>query len=285
MGSRLEGAKRIFAIVFGSFLSSIAINQLIIPHFLLSGGVGGIAIVIQYITGVAAGALILIINIPIFIIGIRETDRDFIAHSLIGTVALSIFLIVLKDIELLKYVRVDDTMLASIFGGVLNGIGAGIIFKNRGSMGGTDIIAVIVKKYKSMNIGSVLFLINIIIVCIASLLYGVKPGMFALISMYISSVVLDRVQEGFDRKKSVFIISEKVDEVSKAILSKLNRGVTLLYGEGAYTKNDRRVIYCIVTTKQLAELKHIIEAIDPKVFLTVSDTTEVLGKGFKNTGI
>lgn len=285
MKKSLKVVTRIASIIFGSFLYAVAINELIIPHLLLSGGVGGIAIIIQYTTGITAGALVLLINIPIFIFGVREIDRDFIIHSFIGTVSLSIFLIVLQDVEFLKAIRVDDTMLSSIYGGVISGIGSGIIFRNRGSLGGTDIIAVIIRKYRSINIGSMLFVINVIIICISSFLYGIKLGMFTLVSMYIASVVLDRVQEGFDRRKSVFIVTEKEEAVANAILKKLNRGVTYLYGKGAYSQSDRRIIYCIVTTKQLAELKHIIEAVDEKAFLAVSDTAEVLGRGFKNTGI
>lgn len=285
MENKLKPVLRIAAIVFGSMLTAIAINELLIPHMLLSGGVGGIAIIIQYLIGISAGALILIINIPIFIIGVKEIDRDFIAHSLIGTVSLSVLLIILKDVSVLKYIRVDDTMLSSIFGGVISGIGAGIVFRNRGSMGGSDIIAVIVKKYRSVNIGTVMFLINVIIIVIASVLFGIKPAMFTLVSMYVASSVIDKVQEGFDRKKCVFIISEKEEEVAGAILDNLHRGVTYLYGEGAYTKSSRRILYCVITTKQLAKLKYIVESTDPGAFLTVSDTAEVLGKGFKNTGL
>lgn len=285
MNNKLNEAARVGAIILGSLLSAVAINELIIPHMLLSGGVGGIAIIIQYLTGISAGALILIINIPIFIIGLKEVDRDFIVHSLIGTIALSVLLILLKDSPIFNFLRVDDTMLSSIFGGVLNGLGGGIVFRNRGSMGGSDIIAVVVKKHKSVNIGTVMFGINIVIIMIASFLYGVKPAMFTLVSMYISSVLIDKVQEGFDRKKSVFIISEKEDEVAQAILNNLNRGVTYIYGEGAYTKNNKRIIFCIITTTQLAKLKYIVASTDPKAFLSVTDAAEVLGKGFKNTGI
>lgn len=285
MKNGLKAAFRVAMIIFGSFLSSLAINELIIPHLLLSGGVGGIAIIIQYTTGIAAGALVLIINIPIFILGIREIDRDFIVHSLIGTVALSVFLIIFRDMEFLKAIRVDDTMLSSIYGGIINGLGSGIVFRNRGSQGGSDIIAVIVKKHWSMNIGSVIFGINVVIIIIASFLYGIKPAMFTLVSMYLTSMVLDKVQEGFDRKKSVFIVSEKEDDVAKAIMERLSRGVTFLNGEGAYTKSSKRIIYCIVTTKQLAELKHIVEEVDNTAFLSVSDTAEVFGRGFKRTGI
>lgn len=271
-------------IIAGSFIHAVAINELLIPHHLLSGGVGGVAIIIQYATGISAGALILIMNIPIFIIGLKETDRDFIVYSFIGMVSLSLFLILLKNVQLFSFIRVDDIMLAGIFGGAISGIGSGIIFKHRGSLGGTDIIAVIVKKRRSINIGTVIFMINIAIICVASALYGIKPAMYTLLSMYISSTVLDRVQEGFDRKKSVFIVSDNEDKVADAILKKLHRGVTFLYGEGAYTKNEKRIIYCIVTTKQLAELKHIVNDTDPKAFLTVSDAAEVRGKGFENTG-
>lgn len=285
MKGKSKAAFRVAAIILGSMLSAVAINELLIPHRLLSGGVGGIALIIQYVTGISAGALILIMNIPIFIVGVKEIDKDFIIHSFIGTVSLSILMIVLKDIGVLRSIRVDDIMLSSIFGGVINGIGAGIVFKNRGSMGGADIIAVIIKKYRSVNIGSVMFGINVVIIFIASIMYGVKPAMYTLISMYISSSIIDKVQEGFDRKKSVFIVSEKEDEVARAIMDGLNRGVTYFYGEGAYTKSSRRIIYCIITTKQLAKLKHIVESIDPKAFLSVGDTAEVLGKGFENTGI
>lgn len=285
MRSKLKPVLRVLSILTGSLLSAIAVNELLVPHLLLSGGVGGIALIVQYLSGIPSGALILVINIPIFITGIREIDRDFILYSLIGTVSLSVFLIILRNIEALRFIRVDDTMLAGIFGGVLNGIGSGIVFRNRGSMGGSDIIAVIIKKKRSINIGTVLFSINLVIILAASALYGVKPAMFTLISMYISSMVLDRVQEGFNRKKSVFIVSEKEDEVAEAILKSLNRGVTFLNGEGAYTKSNRRIIYCVVTTTQLAQLKHIVEAVDSNAFLTVSDTAEVLGKGFRNTGI
>jgi len=264
---------------------AVAINELLIPHRLLSGGVSGISLIIQYVSGIPAGAMILIINVPIFIIGIREMDRDFILHSLIGTISLSLLLIIIKEMAFLRFLRVDDIMLSSIFGGVISGLGGGIVFKNRASTGGADIVAVIVKKHRSINIGSFILMINIVIITLSSLLYGIKPAMYTLVSMYISSTLIDKVQEGFDRKKSVIIVSEKEEEVAKAIMDTLNRGVTLLYGEGAYTKNSRRIIYCIITTKQLAKIKHIVETIDPKAFLAVSDTAEVLGKGFKNPGI
>ena len=275
----------IMIIISGSFLYALSVNEFLIPHHLLNGGISGISIMIQYATGIPAGALMLAMNIPIFIIGVREIDREFIIQSFVGMVSSSLFMILLKEVQTFDFLRVDDTMLASIFGGVVIGIGSGIIFRRRGSLGGTDIIAVIVKKRRSINIGTVTFLMNVAIIFLASLLYGIKRGMFTLISMYVSAWVLDRVQEGLDRKKSVFIISEREDEVADAILKNLHRGVTFLYGEGAYTNNKKKIIYCIITTKQLAELKHIVRGADPRAFFTVSDTAEVLGRGFEKTGV
>ncbi|HBM79664.1 MAG: YitT family protein [Clostridiales bacterium] len=280
MKVQMKIISRVMNILTGSLIAAIAINEYIIPHHLLSGGVGGIAIIVHYTTGISTGVLVFAMNIPIFIEGIRKIDRDFIIYSFVGTFGLSIFLIVLNYVRFLEFLRVDDIMLAAIFGGVINGIGAGLIFKNRGSMGGTDIIAVIVKRKRSINIGTVLFSINIFIICIASSLYGIKPALYTLISMYISAAVIDRVQEGFDRKKSVFIVSEKDEEIVEAILKKVHRGVTYLYGEGAYTKKERRIIYCIVTLKQLSELKHLVKQLDPSAFFTITDTSEVSGKGF-----
>jgi len=270
-------------ILLGSLIAAVAVNGLLIPHRLLSGGVSGISIMIEYLTGIPAGVLFLVLNIPIFAFGYRQLDRDFITASLTGMSSLSIFLVLTKGVS--AYLTVDDSMLASIFGGVIFGLGVGLAFRSRGSQGGIDIIAVVLRRRYSINIGSVLLAINTVIILVASILYGIKPGMFTLISMFISSIVLDRVQEGFDRKKSVFIITNRPQEIADAILLDLHRGVTFLFGEGAFTHGDKKVIYCIVTITQLAKLKHIVEGMDREAFMTVSDTAEVLGKGFRNPSI
>jgi uncharacterized membrane-anchored protein YitT (DUF2179 family) len=186
----------------------------------------------------------------------------------------------LKDI-----IFIDDTLLSCLYGGVLNGIGMGIVFRNRASQGGVDIVAVIVKKYFSMNLGSTSLMINVIVVAIASLFFGLKLAMYTLVSMYVSAAVLDKVQQGFGSSKSVMIITDKEQEVADAILQTLDRGVTYLEGEGAYTGNKKRVIYCIVTLNQLAKLKQIVKETDSGAFMAVSDTSEVLGHGFAYRGI
>lgn len=283
MSKKRELFIRIVYVLVGSFLNSIAINSFIIPHKLLSGGVSGIAIIIQYIANIPSGYLILALNIPIFIYGMKEVDRDFIIFSLIGTFSLSAFLVLTAGIS--KYLMVDDILLSCIFAGVIGGLGAGIVFRNRASMGGIDIIAVAIKRRSGINISTVSLGINIVVVLIGLFINSLEIALYTLITMYISSVVINRVIEGFDRKKLLFIVTEKEKEVSGTIMEELGRGVTYLYGEGAYTGENKRIIYCIVTLNQIVKVKKMVEDIDPTSLISVIDASEVQGKGFKGPAL
>ncbi|CCJ32785.1 Protein of unknown function DUF161 [Caloramator australicus RC3] len=211
----------------------------------------------------------------------KELDFDFILFSALGVFLLSLFLILTRDIN--KTFFIKDILLSSIYGGVLNGIGLGIVLKNKGSMGGTDIVAVALKKKLGINISSIAFGINFFIVLAGSLINNIEAGLYTLISMFISSRVFEAILQGFDRKKMVMIITDKTEEISKHILNELGRGVTFLHGEGAYTGDNKKVIYCIITLNQLVKIKSIIFDIDPRAFVTIIDAAEVQGKGFKNT--
>lgn len=272
---------KLIFISFGCFVSAVGINAFIVPHRLLSGGVSGIAIIVQYLTKIPSGYLVLILNIPIFLYGMKELDFDFILFSALGVFLLSFFLILTRDIS--KTFFIKDILLSSIYGGVLNGIGLGIVLKNKGSMGGTDIVAVALKKKLGINISSIAFGINFFIVLAGSLINNIEAGLYTLISMFVSSRVFEAILQGFDRKKMVMIVTDKTEEISRHILNELGRGVTFLHGEGAYTGDDKKVIYCIITLNQLVKIKTIIFDIDPKAFVTIIDAAEVQGKGFKNT--
>ena len=278
-----ENVRRIIMIAFGSLLSAIAINSFIIPHKMLSGGITGISLIVQYVSNLPAGYLILALNVPIFIIGFKAVDWDFIIFSLIGMLSLSAFLIITKDISMLF--KVNDILLSCIYGGVIGGIGAGIVFRNRASQGGIDIIAVIFKKKIGISIASLSFGMNIFVVALGTFIGSIEKAMYTLILMYITSVVIDRVIEGFDRKKMLLIITEKEEEVSNAIMQDLTRGVTFFYGEGAYTGDKKKVLYCIITTAQLSRVKKIISDIDPTSFISIVDASEVAGSGFKKPAL
>jgi uncharacterized membrane-anchored protein YitT (DUF2179 family) len=278
-----EGFIRVISIIIGSFISSIALNAFIIPHKLLSGGVSGISLIIQYLSGTPSGYLILAFNLPIFIIGLRVIDKDFILFSAIGMLSFSGFLILTKDIS--QFLKVKDILLSCIYGGVISGIGAGIVFRARASQGGIDIIAVIMRRKIGTSIASLAFGMNLFVVTIGAFIGSIEKAMYTLIAMYITSVVIDKVIGGFDIKKMLLIITEKEDEVSNAIMKDLGRGVTFFYGEGAYTGDKKRVIYCMITIKQLSRIKKIIEDIDPTSFISVIDASEVKGQGFKKPAL
>jgi uncharacterized membrane-anchored protein YitT (DUF2179 family) len=278
-----ESLIRLFFICLGSFITAMAINAFIIPHKLLSGGITGISIIIQYTTNLPSGYLILLFNIPIFLIGLKAVDKDFILYSLIGMVSLSGFLIITKDIS--KVLVVNDMLLSCIYGGVIGGIGAGIVFRNRASQGGIDIIAVIIKRKVGTSIASLSFAMNLFVVAVGTMIGSIEKAMYTLILMYITSIVIDKVIGGFDIKKMLLIISDKEEEVASAIMQDLDRGVTFFYGEGAYTGDKKRVLYCIITVKQLSRIQKIVEEIDSSAFISIVDASEVKGHGFKKTAL
>lgn len=267
-------------ILLGSTINALAINIFITPHSLISGGIGGIAIVIQYLTGISSGVFVFLLNVPIFIFGMKRIDKSFIILSFAGMMALSVMLILTKNIGSEFYVQ--DMLLSSIYAGVFNGLGVGMVLSARGSLGGTDILAVAAKKKTGADISTLNFGMNLIVVTIGAIVTkNFQVALYTLIAMYISSVVMDRVIQGVERKKLLLIVTSCEQEVSKAIMEEIGRGVTFLYGEGAYTGDKKKILYCIVTSKELVRVKHIVEEADRSCFMSIIDTGEVEGKGFK----
>lgn len=271
-------AYRLFMIAVGSLVSSIGVNTFLLPHHMLSGGATGVAMIVYFLLHWPVGVMVLLLNIPLFYAAYRYMDREYVLVSAYGIGVLSAALMLTQPLAQLQ--AVDDTMLAAVFGGVLSGLGGGLVFRVNGGTGGTDIVAAILKRYWAFNVGAVGFSINLVIISISSLLFGLKPAMFTLIAMYISGRVTDNVVEGINRKKTITIISEHSEEIAQAILSQLGRGVTFLSGSGAYTRQDKQVVYAVVTAMELAKIKFIVEGIDPLAFMIVSEAAEVLGRGF-----
>ncbi|KYZ76300.1 hypothetical protein AXX12_07635 [Anaerosporomusa subterranea] len=262
----------------GSIICGAGINAFLVPHHMLSGGISGVAMIFYFLFNWPIGLLVAIGNIPVFYLGYKLLDREFLIGALYG---LAVFSLSIDATRFLANMNlVDDIILAAVFGGVISGIGSGIIFRVGGSTGGTDIIAVIVKKYYSYNIGFVSFSINLVVMAVAAFLFGLKPAMYTLISMFIGSSVTDKVIEGFNRKKTILIISDLSEEIAAAILNEIGRGVTFLKGEGAYTRNDKKVVFVVVTLTQIARIKFIVEKVDPNAFMIVQDAAEVMGRGF-----
>ncbi|MBZ9632778.1 YitT family protein [Clostridium sp. FP1] len=275
--------QKIVLIMLGSFILAVSINLFIVPNKLLSGGLSGIGLMLQYIFNMPMGVTVLVLNIPLLILSILKINKRFTLFTIIGTVSLSFFLIITSPLKnILAPVEESYRLLYCIYGGVLSGIGSGIVFSNEGSTGGMDIIAIYVKKKYGIEVGIVSFIINFLIVAVGSVLFDFKVGLYTLIAMYITSAVMEKVINGLNRRKMLLIVSEKEKEVSDAILNNFNRGVTILYGEGAYTSHRKNVMYCVVSLGQLPQIKRVIKAIDQEVFISIIDIAEVQGNGFKS---
>ncbi|MEW9093841.1 MAG: YitT family protein [Clostridiaceae bacterium] len=272
--------KNIFFIILGTFLSSVGINLFIANANLLSGGVSGISLILEYLLKIPSGYFVFAFNIPLFVLSYKKMDRRFTIYSIIGATSLSIMLIL--TVPMRGLIKINDPLLLCIYGGVLNGLGVGMGFSNNGSGGGLDIVAAVIKKkHESFDIGNISFSVNCIIVTIGAFIFSIESALYTLVSMYITSFVIDRVIKGFNRDKLILIITEKEEEVSDWILRNLGRGVTFLYGEGAYTKNKRKILYCVVPLAEIPKIKNITKEIDNNAFISILDVSEVEGKGFK----
>ncbi|MGL4731922.1 MAG: YitT family protein [Clostridium sp.] len=269
-------------IILGSFISSIGVNMFLIHAKLLSGGVTGVALIFQYLFNIQAGYIILLLNIPLFILSFKKLDKKFTIYSLVGTLSYSLSLILTSSIS--GILTINDTLLFCLYGGVFNGIGFGLIFAHHGSTGGFDIISMLIKrKHTNLNIGKISFGINLLIVSVSAFIFGPTSALYTLIAMYTTAFVLDNIVKGLNQTKSVFIITQEEELVSDLLMKTLNRGVTYLYGEGAYSKDQRRILYCIIPLSQLPDLKNIVTSVDEKAFISISDTSEVHGRGFKQS--
>ena len=273
--------KNIFLILVGSLISSLAINLFISKAKLLSGGASGIALIIQYLFKFPAGYSILILNIPLLILSYKFLNKRFTILTFIGTISFSLFLILTSPLK--GVIDTTDTLLLCLYGGVLNGIGIGIVFSNHGSAGGLNIISALIKvKYDNFKIGQISFCINMIIVAIATFFFGVTSALYTIAAMFITAEVTDRIIIGIGKQKLVLIITSKEKEICSGILYKMHRGVTYLYGEGAYTGKHEKILFCTVPLHEIPELKLIVKDIDKDAFMITVDASEVRGKGFKN---
>lgn len=273
--------KDIWGIIFGSFILACSIQILLVPARLLTGGVTGIAIILNFLTSLDVWMWYMLLNIPIFIAGYRFVSKRFALYSLLGILALSFFLAMLQSLNVQS--GISDILISAVLGGVFNGIGIGIIMRNKGSSGGTDIIAVIVKRYKGFNFGEVMFAINIIIIGIFAFIENIELAFYSGITIYISSSVIDMVLVGLRVNKSAVIISSKAEDIAAAIIHNINRGCTFLSGQGAYTGINKNIIMVTVGKTQLPRLKEIVFHIDPQAFITINDSIEVYGKGFNTS--
>ena len=265
-------------ILLGCLIAASSINLFVVPSNLLTGGVTGIAIIFYFLAGLPIGLQTLVYNVPLLIASYKLLGKKYTLDVVIGTVMFSFALDVTKFLN--GMLPVDDLMLASIYGGIFNGIGYGIVFRMNGSTGGFDILGAIFKKYYSMEIGSVIFGFNCLIVAIAGGLFSIQGAMFTLICMYVTSQVTNKVIDGFNQRKAILIVSNKAVDIADGIIADIGRGVTFLNGEGAYTGDPKKIVMVVVSMTQIAKIKIIVNTVDRNAFMLILSASEVMGRGF-----
>lgn len=280
-------------IILGSIITAAAINIFLVPYKIAPGGVTGIATVIYYLSGeiLPVGTIMLILNIPLFIFGMKYIGGRFTVRTLFSTIFLSVIIDLSEPFTnsfstrfaLEKLTASPDYLLYSIFGGFFMGLGLGLVFKSGATTGGTDLAARIVHHFiPGRTMGKTLLIIDSTVILFAAVSFNsFLLALYAVLSLYISTKIIDIILEGVNFAKAVYIISDFSDDIAKDIMKELDRGVTALNGTGMYTGNDKRVLYCIIQRGQLPLLKTLVKKTDPSAFIILSDVTEVLGEGFK----
>ena len=266
-----------FFVILGAAVVALGFNLFLFPNQVASGGVSGISTILNGLFGWNAGLVQYAFNIPLFIAGVLILGKSFGFKSLLGTLALPFFVILTEDWE----VATTDPLLASIFGGIVVGLGIGLVFKGKASTGGTDLLAQIITKYTGLTLGTSVLLIDGVIAVSAAIVFDLEKGLYAIVGLFVTTKTIDVIQMGFSQSKMVYIITNKQDEVRDAIYRDVNRGVTKLPAVGGYTGEERPVIMVVVYQTEFTKLKQVVKTIDPTAFVIVSDAYEVLGEGFK----
>lgn len=269
-------------LVLGTLILAVAINLLFLPNSLSTGGASGIALIIYYLYKVPVGFTVILLNIPLFIIALKDLGWKFCSKAIIGTVLLSVFIEITSGIVNLVNIE-QDLFLGCIFGGLLNGIGLSLVFKGDGSTGGSDLLAqIIYKKRPISSIGQILLVIDSLVIITNAIVFNsISIALYSVIALYISKKTTDVIFEGVNYTKAVNIISKEGDRIAREIIEKTDRGVTASKCIGVYTNEEYTHVISVVTVPQLPAVKKIVKSIDKGAFIYISNTREVLGLGFK----
>ena len=270
-------------VTIGAFIMAAGYVYFISPHKIVPGGVFGISIVLHHLFGLPIGLTALVMNIPLTLIGIKILGPRFGVKTVVGFTLASVFIDVLTRIWGEQPLVADDVLLSSIFGGVLVGLGLGLIFKARATSGGSDIVAMIIGKYTKMPIGQLLIMIDSCVVIVGLIAFrDWRIPLYSWIVIFITGKVVDLVLEGMSYEKSIFIVTDKYDEIRDKIINDLDRGGTLIKGEGMFKGTEKKIIFTNVSRRELSMLQEYINIVDPDAFMTVINANEILGNGFKS---
>ena len=272
--------KEMLETILGALIMAAGVSLFLLPNQLSSGGIAGVATIFYYLLNIPMGTVIIAINIPLFLFSMYKVGKMFFIKSIVGTVAMSIFIDLLDKIEPLT----NDRFLACIYGGILLGLGTTLLLKAEASTGGSDLISYIAKKYKpTVRSGNIIVIIDIIIIALNVIFFKeIEIGLYSAIAIYIMGKIIDIFFEGINFTKLMIIVSNKSEEIAKQIEQKVARGSTGLYGKGMYTNENKLILICAAYRKDVARIKIIAKEIDSKSFIVITNSREVVGQGFKN---
>lgn len=277
----MDWIKKYLVLIIGSLIYSAGLEIFLVPNNIIDGGIVGISIMASYLTGIPFGVYMVVLNLPFLYLGYKQIGKTFAISTIISIIALSIFSEFLEPVPRIT----EDYFLAAIFGGIIAGAGVGLVIRQGGSLDGTEITAIILDRKTSFSVGEVVMFFNLFILGAAGFVFGWDKAMYSLVAYFIISKMIDVVLKGLDESYAVMIVSDEYEEIADALMHRLGRGVTYLHGQGAYTGDDKQVLYCVVTRLEVVKLKEIALEKDETAFVTINPVHDIVGGRFKKKSI
>ncbi len=279
MNKNLEKAVDVFLLTVGAVIAAFSVEEFLAPNNIFDGGVVGVSMILVGFIPVKLGFLTIIINIPFLIFAWKNIGHSFIFSA---GYAMAVFSVCVGLFEPLA-ATTDDLLLATVFGGVVLGIGVGLVLKYGGCLDGTEIVGIMVSRKTSLSTGNVIFFINIAIYLIAGLVFGLDSGLYSIIMYFISSKVIDLIESGMDQVKSIMIVTEDGKVIADAIYKNFGRTVTFIRGQGLVSGTEKDILYCVVTRAEIHDIRKMINDMDVDAFTTISDVSEIIGRHIKKS--
>lgn len=266
-------------VIVGAIFAAVAIELFLLPNNIIDGGIIGISLILNRITSINFGLLVFLLNIPFLYIGYKHLGKSFFVYSLLGIIGLAATEAILHQFH---FAPITDTpLLATIFGGLLLGVGVGIVIRNGGAMDGTEILSLLITKRLPFTVGECVLVFNIFVFAWAVFVFGIENAMYSVLTYYVAAKAIDTVVEGLDSTKAVMIVSSHYDELTKILTQRLGKGVTRLKGQGGYEGDEKDVLYVVVKRMEIMQLKKAIYAVDKHAFFTIINAHESRGSTFK----
>ena len=261
----------------GILLAAIALEVFLIPNKIIDGGITGVSIILSFLTNINLSIFIIILNIPFLLLGFRHLGKNFLIQSTVAMALFSVLLEIFKQVDVVT----NDVLLATVFGGILLGIGVGFVIRYGACLDGVETVAILINKKTSFSVGQVILLVNLVIYMVAGILFGWDRALYSIMTYFITYKLIDMVSEGLEQAKAALIITNNSEEIASSIYKKLGRTVTFIEGEGLIS-GKKVVLYVVVTRIELRELKKIVEADDVSAFMTITDVSEIVGQHIKS---